>query len=226
LVERIQEIMGHQLKIFTAVLLLFLAASCSSGPTGPQIDLSNTVIVAFGNSITAGVGDTARPPGYPYRLEQMLRAAFPNVIVLNRGVSGERTEQGVRRIDRVLTYDQPDYVLILEGVNNIGEDLLETVAADLEVMVQKVKASGAIPLIASLTPTAGEHVGKMEGINGLNPLIRDIAAREQIVFVDLYTAFFSRPDYSLLLNDDGLHPNNGGYTLMADTWHAGLLGKL
>ena len=218
--------MGHQLKIFTAVLLLFLAASCSSGPTGPQIDLSNTVIVAFGNSITAGVGDTARPPGYPYRLEQMLRASFPNVIVLNRGVSGERTEQGVRRIDRVLTYDQPDYVLILEGVNNIGEDLLETVAADLEVMVQKVKASGAIPLIASLTPTAGEHVGKMEGINGLNPLIHDIAAREQIVFVDLYTAFFSRPDYSLLLVDDGLHPNNGGYTLMADTWHAGLLGKL
>lgn len=218
--------MGRQLKVFTAVLLLLLGAACSSGPTGPQIDLSNTVIVAFGDSITAGVGDTARPPGYPYRLEQTLRAAFPNVIVLNRGVSGERTEQGVRRIDRVLRYDQPDYVLILEGVNNIGEDLLETIAADLETMVQKVKASGAIPLIASLTPTSGEHVYKMSGINGLNSMIRNIVSREQVGFVDLYEAFFSRPDYSLLLDDDGLHPNSGGYTLMADTWHAGLLGKL
>lgn len=218
--------MSHQLKVFAAGLLILLLVSCSSGPTGPRIDLSNTVIVAFGNSITAGVGDTARPPGYPFRLEQLLRASFPNVIVLNRGVPGERTEQGVRRIDRVLTYDQPDYVLILEGVNNIGEDLLGTVAADMEVMVQKVKASGAVPLIASLTPTAGEHIGKMPGINGINPLIRDIASREQIAFVDLYGAFFSTLDYSLLLTEDGLHPNNGGYTLIADTWHKGLLGKL
>ena len=115
--------MNRLMRILSGLAGLIILASCSSGggPTAPRVDLSDRVIVAFGDSITSGQGDSSRPAGYPYRLEQALLPGFPNVIVLNRGVPGERTYEGVRRIDTVLEYDRPDYVLILEGVNNIND---------------------------------------------------------------------------------------------------------
>jgi lysophospholipase L1-like esterase len=217
--------MYHQLKRLAVLLVPLLLAACS-GPSGPRVDLSDQVIVAFGDSVTSGVGDSARLGGYPFRLEQMLAASFPNVVVRNQGVPGERTQFGVIRLSRVLAREQPDIVLIMEGINNVALDPLPSIAQDLLTMVQMVKASGAIPVIATLTPTTGSHIGKNGGVIALNALIANIAAQEDIPLVDLYTAFTDQPDFSLLLNEDGLHPNSMGYQLMAETWLDGLLNQL
>lgn len=217
--------MYHQLKRLAVLLVPLLLAACS-GPSGPRVDLSDQVIVAFGDSITSGFGDSARLGGYPFRLEQMLAASFPNVVVRNEGVPGERTQFGVIRLSRVLAREQPDIVLIMEGINNVGPDPLPSIAQDLLTMVQMVKADGAIPVIAALTPTSGPHQGKNGGVEALNVLIREIAIQEEIPFVDQYTAFTDTDDFTLLLIDDGLHPNSMGYQLMADTWLDGLLNQL
>ncbi|MFC1657633.1 SGNH/GDSL hydrolase family protein [Candidatus Moduliflexota bacterium] len=215
--------MYRRLRALCVLVAVLLTASCSSGPSGPSIDLNDKVIVAFGNSITAGVGDRSRPPGYPYKLELILIGSWPNAIVLNRGVAGERTYQGAVRINRVLARDNPDYVLIMEGINNVGQTSLSSVIWDLESMVASVKAAGAIPLLASLTPTTGPHEAKMPGIEALNPMIRNLADREKIVFVDQFRAFMNTLDFTTLLDSDGLHPNTAGYQLMAETWYQGLL---
>lgn len=215
-----------------AVLFHLFLSSCSSGPSGPRVDLSEKVIVAFGNSITAGVGDTNYPSGssgYPFRLEQMLLSTFPSVIILNRGVPGERTSSGVRRLNTILARENPDFVLILEGINNIqdgGTGMVSGIVADLESMVRAVKASGATPLIASILPTTGPHNFQNTAINTVNPLIASIAVAEEITFVDLNGAFRSQSDYTLLLNEDGLHPNSNGYNLIAEVWFNGLLGRM
>lgn len=222
----------HRSIVAVLALLAPLLVACSSGPSGPTIDFSDQVIVAFGDSITAGVGDDNFPggaAGYPFRLEQMLQVSFPNAIVLNRGVPGERTPAGVRRINSVLARDNPDYVLILEGVNNIrdsGTSWAPGIVQDLESMVLAVKAAGATPLIASLTPTFGPHEFQMTTIEIVNPIIADIATREQITFVDLFTAFSGQEDLASLYIEDGLHPNSNGYVLMAQVWFDGLLGRL
>jgi lysophospholipase L1-like esterase len=217
-----------------AVLALFLSASCggSGGPTGPLFDLTDKVIVAFGNSITAGVGDSSYPgsaAGYPFRLEQLLKSSSPDVIVLNRGVPGEETNDGERRLSAVLERDDPDYVLILEGVNNIQDSGLSEagrIANDLEAMVVEVKEYGAIPLIASLLPTKGQWAWRNEVIEVLNPMIETIALRQQITFVDQHAAFMNEPDYEALLTSDGVHPNDEGYAVMAETWYEGMLATL
>ncbi|HNZ97003.1 MAG TPA: GDSL-type esterase/lipase family protein, partial [Thermoanaerobaculia bacterium] len=55
-------------------------------------------ILAFGDSITLGYGDSATGGGYPQRLESSLRSdGFP-VTVRNRGIGGETTAQGLARI--------------------------------------------------------------------------------------------------------------------------------
>ena len=206
-----------------ALLSLFLA-SCSSGPTGPpEPDLSPIVIVAFGNSITQGVGDERRPPGYPFRLELLLDQTHPNAIVVNRGVAGETTVEGVRRIGLVLTKDRPDYVLILEGVNDINvQSSSSTIVNNLDVIIKKVKGSGAIPLISTITPATKKGVS-ITRIKTVNEGIIALAEREEIVLVDNYTAFRDSEDFTLLLSDDELHPNSLGYDLMAQTWYEGLL---
>ncbi len=222
----------HRITVAALALLALFFSSCSSGPSGPSVDFSDQVIVAFGDSITAGVGDDSYPrgpSGYPIRLERMLQASFPNAIVLNRGVPGERTPAGARRINSVLARDNPDYVLILEGVNNIrdsGTSWVPGIVTDLESMVLAVKAAGATPLIASLTPTFGIHDFQMATIELVNPIIADIAARERIAFVDLFTTFSGHAAPKTLYIEDGLHPNSSGYDLMAQAWFDGLLGKL
>jgi lysophospholipase L1-like esterase len=216
------------------VLALLLSASCggSGGPTGPSFDLTDKVIVAFGNSITAGIGDSNYPgsaAGYPFRLEQLLKSSSPDVIVFNRGVPGEETNEGERRLPAVLERDDPDYVLILEGVNDIQNSGLSEagrIARDLEAMVVEVKEYGAIPLIASLTPTKGKWAWRNEVIDVLNPMIETMALRQQITFVDQNAAFKSEPDYEALLSSDGLHPNDEGYDVMAQTWYEGMLATL
>jgi len=220
-------------RIFVVLALLF-TASCggSNGPTGPSVDLDDKVVVAFGNSITAGVGDSNYPSsaaGYPFRLEGLLKSSFPDVIVLNRGVPGEETNQGEARLPAVLRRDDPDYVLILEGVNDIldsGASDAGRIVKDLEAMVVEVKEYGAIPLIASLLPTKGKWDWRNEVIVVLNPMIETMALRQQITFVDQHAAFMSEPDYKALLSSDGLHPNDEGYAVMSQAWYEGMLTSL
>jgi lysophospholipase L1-like esterase len=208
---------------------VFLLTACGgSGPTGPSFDFSGRVIVAFGNSITLGVGDTLQtgPRGYPFRLEQLLKAEFPAAIVINRGVAGERTFQGVRRLPSILNRDAPDFVLILEGVNDIenaSSSWAGQIIANLEGMVLATKASESIPLLATLLPTFGSRAFKNDTIILVNELIRALAARESIPLVDLHAVFTEQEDPSSLFDADGLHPNGEGYDLVADTFYRALL---
>src|SRR5262245_10977105 len=79
------------------------------------------LLLAFGDSITAGVGDWAdaedfpRPlAGYPLRLQNLL-----GLQVINDGIPGEKTPTGLRRLGRDLGTFSPDFVIILEGTNDL-----------------------------------------------------------------------------------------------------------
>jgi lysophospholipase L1-like esterase len=211
--------------VVIALLSLFLS-SCSSGPSGPTEDLTEIVIDAFGNSITEGFGDTRKPPGYPFQLEQLLKPTHPNAIVVNRGVGGERTAEGVRRLGAVLDKDGPDYVLILEGINDVNTQIPSTtIVENLGKMVRMVKARGSVPLIGTLLPATRAGYSSTR-IRTVNIMIRDLADREKIQLVDFHATFMEEDDFTLLLDDDGLHPNSLGYNLIAEEWYEGLLAIL
>jgi len=97
------------------------------------------------------------------------------------------------------------------------------IVRDLEGMVREVKEFGAVPLVASLLPTKGKWAWRNEVINYINPLIRDMAVREGVAFVDLHDAFMSEEDFKVLLSSDDLHPNSEGYVVLAQAWYEGLL---
>ncbi|MGH7898738.1 MAG: SGNH/GDSL hydrolase family protein [Candidatus Binatia bacterium] len=181
------------------------------------------VLLAFGDSTTLGTGDgsdprgTPPPPaGYPARLEILLDAP-----VVNAGKGGEQTEGGRSRLPGVLAQVQPDFVILLEGVNNVIAGNTGRLIGDLQAMVDAVLATGALPILGTLTPTCCEHSDISSTVRAVSSNIRSLAASNGIPTADFFSAFAPSGTYStssgLLHAPEGLHPRPAGYDAMAVT---------
>ncbi|MGQ0594666.1 MAG: arylesterase [Gammaproteobacteria bacterium] len=122
-----------------------LALLCGCGREIPLPKLApSDVIVAFGDSLTAGTGADAPGDAYPAVLGRLIGRQ-----VINSGVPGETSAEGLRRLPAVLAKHQPRLVLLCLG----GNDTLQRVnpkqtADNLEAMAQMAKAHGtAVVLI-------------------------------------------------------------------------------
>jgi acyl-CoA thioesterase I len=71
------------------------------------------MIVALGSSSTAGAGASSDAATYPSRLMVELARRFRTqpIIVLNRGISGERAVDMLARFDESVAAERPDLVL-------------------------------------------------------------------------------------------------------------------
>ncbi|HXW03725.1 MAG TPA: GDSL-type esterase/lipase family protein [Vicinamibacterales bacterium] len=192
--------------------------------------LAWTRFLAFGDSITEGVTSPApelltrlaTPEAYPGQLQQMLAARYTaqEITVLNRGIAGERLAEGVRRLPRVLDEDQPDVLLLLEGVNNIRNVSTDELADDLDEMVRSARRRGVEVVLATLLPVSDSREagrpGTQRAIRELNEEILRIARRHGLgAPADLYNLFLQTPS---LLGRDGLHPTAEGYVRMAEVF--------
>jgi lysophospholipase L1-like esterase len=191
--------------------------------------------VAFGDSIT--FGEIAQPlllggivhrlmagPPYPVRLQNHLVAKYPTQtpVVINEGLSGEYASSGsaVARFSSVL---QPGVgaVLIMEGSNDVNEQssgVANQAISNLRQMIQIAKSRGVRPLLATIPPMiAGRpNAQGAAGVDAFNTQLRGVAASEGIPLVDIHQAFgASAPS---LIGSDGLHPNQAGMNLIADTF--------
>jgi lysophospholipase L1-like esterase len=189
--------------------------------------LTKTRIVAFGDSITdgfLGIGPDLAIPGaafaYPFRLQLLIdeRYQTQSITVSNRGLGGETAIEGNRRLPGVLGAENPDLLLLLEGINNIRDDGHSAIVSALRSDIELAQSRGISVIIATLTPVGGtredNHPGTRAEINAVNDGIFQIAKATGIdPPVDLYTAFLADRDF---LGEDGLHPSEAGYQLMAD----------
>lgn len=190
--------------------------------------IAKTKFVAFGDSITDGkvslvpLISLAGPDTYPYKLEQMLLQRFPTqaITVSNEGRSGEKTTEGERRLPGVLEREQPDVLLLLEGVNAIRELTTSSQASALQRMIRDAQASGVDVIIATVMPISDQREknrpGAIEKILALNEEILDLADGFDLgPVVDLFALFQANPH---LLGADGLHPTPEGQTRIAEAF--------
>ena len=170
-------------------------------------------IIAFGDSITAGTGSDFG--GYPSRLQQIIEATGKPCTIYNLGISGEKTYQGVNRIDTVLDSIPADVILIMEGTNDIRSGHpWQTTQLNLQLMIDKAKARGVTPILATLTPSNQDNSEVLIPTRW-NPMIKELAKQNAITLVDQYSAVKAVwPS----LNNDGIHPNDNGYLYLAETW--------
>jgi len=177
------------------------------GPNNPDL------LVAFGDSITAGSG-LADPGSEAYSVKL---AGMLGKTVVNRGYPGASSYEGLDRIYSILDDTRPGFLLILFGVNDLIMGYGEEAAADnLRIMIQACRDNKTIPVVATLTPVFGSYRALSSGVRRLNDSINQLCSDLDVPRVDLSGAFEDNPVYLL---EDGLHPNDAGHTLMAVTFH-------
>ncbi len=197
-------------------------------------------ILAFGDSITEGSGDgpSCGPlpggencpnvnGGYTKRLQDELDAAFdahsnhgnlrfrPQVI--EEGEGGEDTGHGLERFQDLLPglRPRPDIVMILEGANNAANNFqIPSVPGHLGAMVDLVNATGALPILGTLTPVCCDESSHVDEVDSINAGIR--ALTQPLTLAEIFFAFtdgnstYTRHD--LIHEPDGLHPTKAGHT--------------
>lgn len=168
------------------------------------------VIVAFGDSLTSGLGVPADQT-YPALLGERLRREGYAYKVVNAGVSGDTTAGGLRRVDWALRL-KPEIVILELGVNDAlrGQNLA-SVRANLDQLVTRFQAGGARVLVAGMrlppnygTPYAADFYR----------LFSEVARARNAP----YLPFFLEGVGAIprLNQADGIHPTAEGYALVVD----------
>jgi lysophospholipase L1-like esterase len=191
-------------------------------------------ILCFGDSITFGVtltsslpegarGDLALVEGYVSKLRRRLEERHgPGFELINTGVPGETSSEGVERIRNELRVYDPDLVLILEGVVDVNNNAprFPVVRENLAEMMHLVRREGKAVIMGTyllLNPEGFRSPG-LENVPRLNVIIRQEAAQQGVRVADHERAISVESGQG----PDGLHPNNNGYEAMADTWLAAI----
>ena len=182
------------------VLLAVAVAGCGThAPVLPPLS-HDALIVAFGDSLTYGTG--ARPDqSYPAQLQRMIGRT-----VVNAGVPGEVTAEGLRRLPEVLDEYQPGLLILCHGGNDLLRklDRRQTIA-NLKAMVQLARSRHiAVLLIGVPSPTLFR--------------VRDAGFYRQIADefgLPLEDEVLPRIESDRALKSDAVHPDKAGYRLLA-----------
>lgn len=185
---------------FLAAAIFFLSLLPASGPARA----ASFVLVAFGDSLTAGYG-LPEKDGFVPRLEAALKAKGLDVNVVNGGVSGDTTSGGLARLDWTVGPDAQAVIVEL-GANDMLRGLAPALARSaLDSILARLKERRLPVLVAGMraAPNLGPEYGKT-----FNEIYPDLAAKYGF---DLYPFFLdgSAGDASLT-QADGLHPNARG----------------
>jgi acyl-CoA thioesterase-1 len=108
------------------------------------------VIVCFGDSLTAGYG-TDLGQSYPDYLQTDLNAEGYKYRVVNEGISGNTTKDGVERLDRVLALKPVVVVVEFGGNDGLRGLRIEDSRTNLDKIVGTLKASGTKVVLAGIT---------------------------------------------------------------------------
>ena len=181
--------------LLSASVALAAVPACNDSPTAP----SAVTVVAFGDSITAGVGTTG-DNDYVSRL-----ADRTGVAIINASRSGDTTASALARIDSAVLARDADIVIVFLG----GNDLLQGVPVQQRItnitsIVQQIRADGAAVILV------GVGSGVIDPFEGA---LAGIASQTSSAFVPaILDGIFGVSS----LMADLIHPNNAGHAIIAD----------
>lgn len=98
------------------------------------------VIACFGDSLTAGYG-TNEGESYPDQLQHQLDQAGYHYRVVNLGISGETTKDGLSRVDRVMALHPSIVVLEFGGNDGLRGVPVENTQSNLDALLHKLQAA-------------------------------------------------------------------------------------
>lgn len=227
---------------FVAVALAFFSASAFGGALeGNQSLPDYAALQAFlkskktltwvvtGDSITHGAKFLMAARSYPELFNERIRwevgpgaEARRNDVFINTGVSGERVDGLLGAYDFRIGRFHPDFVSVNLGMNDCvgGAKNLTNFRTKLTVLVRKIRAGGAIPVLQIVNPVR-EGDSRGATLPTYQKAVAEIAAQEKVLSVDhrrVFERMSGKPDTApARWMGDGIHPNAAGHVEMAKT---------
>jgi acyl-CoA thioesterase-1 len=191
------------------------APSPSAGPLregmgSGSVATERPCIVAFGDSLTAGLG-VSQDQSYPARLQQKLDAAGYVYRVVNAGVSGETTAGGARRVSWVLKNKPTIVILELGGNDGLRGLSLQETKANLERIIQQLQKASVTVVLAGmkLPPNYGKDY-----TDGFESLYQALAKQYRLILIPFFLDGVAGS--SSLNQADGIHPTGEGYRIIVE----------
>lgn len=207
LIKKLFTCKGAQLKniVIIAILGLFIYHNFFKVEEFEDYSTSllpkETVVVAFGDSLTYGTG-ASQAQSYPAQLSKMV-----GVPVINLGIPGERSAEGLRRLPAILEKHKPHILLLCHGGNDILQKLdLDKTKDNLEQMIHLAQARGTTVVLIGV-PTWSALYTRTAGFYD------DLAQEAGVAYEDGILATIINDN---TLKKDPVHPNSTGYRLMAE----------
>lgn len=202
------------------VAIVLIASAVLTGCDGEQRDERATagaaepvydgVIVAMGDSLTAGLG-VAPEDSYPALLERSLQAAGWNYRVINAGISGETSSGARSRIDWIVN-SGPDLVIVETGANDgfrgISTELLYD---NLAAIIETLLANDIEVLLVGMQMVSNLGDDYRSAFNGVYPRL---AERYPVTFMPFFLEGVAM--VRELNQQDTIHPNEAGYRRIAE----------
>jgi len=222
----------------TVLVLLALVGTAHgeprTAPAKPKSSSQQVHIVTLGDSITKGArrGVTDKQT-FASLIEVALRDSGQSVRVTNVGIGGERTDQALKRLGRILEL-RPDVVTIMYGTNDSYVDTGKTDSRisceqyrdNLVRLVTELLGRGITPVL--MTEPRWADDAKPNGV-GEHPNVRlekyveacrEVAALWRVPLVDHFAGWSKARKDGVTLRDwttDGCHPNPAGHIVLANT---------
>ena len=161
---------------------------------------ADSKILAFGDSLTYGYG-VKQEFSYPAVLEKKI-----NVKVINAGVCGETSHEGLARLEELLKL-KPKLVILCHGANDVLQNYSKKqLKINLLKMVEMIKKTNAKILLV------GVPNYKLSNVKILT-LYKEVADETSIMYENSILSYIQRHKD---LKSDDIHPNKAGYKMMAE----------
>ena len=194
---------------FLLSIVILIASGCGEKNSSLSPLSSSSVILAYGDSLTYGY-NVKRSESYPAKLE-----VLTGISVINSGVSGEVSAQGLKRLPKVLDEIHPQLLILCHGCNDLLRKMdLEEMESNIRSMIQ-LSLDRDIPVILLGVPKPGIFLSSFD-------VYKKIANSMNIIFIeDLISDVLGKKS----LKSDSIHPNKKGYNVMAEEIYSLLLDK-
>ena len=190
-------------------------------------------IVFFGDSITdcdRDRGDlNSLGNGYVKILADKLRPIYPDtdIELINKGISGDRVQELLARVQTDVIDLKPDAVVIMIGINNVwhkfthGKELdLVEFEQDLKELITKLKEAGIVVIFLEPFLFPAPDKLRMRKIFNEELKIIDRVGEEMcdefVAFDEMFNGLVESIPYSEY-SLDGVHPTHRGSRLIANT---------
>jgi lysophospholipase L1-like esterase len=157
-----------------------------------------------------------------------LNRYFPDKHYINRGISGQTTSQMLLRFRQDVIRLDPDVVVILAGTNdvagNTGPISIEDIEGNITSMAELARAHDIALVLSSVTPVNNYTPASQRffadrppsEILRLNEWMKAYCASTNCYYLDYFNAMVDGSGLmKRALTEDGLHPNDAGYKIMA-----------